>query len=139
MLRNIDLKTYQKVVKKTAASFTVGGIVPAGMKRWVTFVQFSPFSSDSLLTRQSHCGLYVASVVTQYPTVASVLLAANRKAILYLRCTRKTGVIGGRKPPLRFPDAPTIKAPILSIAAGKYLGLVATGTSVSAFVQYFDE
>ncbi len=137
MLRNIDLKTVTKLIKKTAASFTIGGAVPTGMTRWITFIQFSPHSNaGAVLTNQTHCGLYIASVVTQYPTVASVLLAANRKALVCLRCTQTTG---GRRPPMRFPDAPSPKAPILSIAAGKYLGFVATGTTAMALVQYYDE
>lgn len=137
LLRNIDLKTYTKLIKKTAASFTVGGAVPTGMKRWVTFIQFSPHSNGgAVLTNQTHCGLYIASVLISSPTVASVLNPLHRKALICLRCTQTTG---GRRPPMRFPDSPSLKAPILSIAAGKYLGLVATGTTVMAFVQYFDE
>lgn len=130
-VRNRELVTTAMVVKDAAASYTVGGIVPAGMKRWVTFIQVDPINPIP-----SAMGFYFASIPTAYPTVASVVATANRKLLMHLRGIKVSAVYKGTKqiPPKANPDTP-----LFSIAGGSYLGVAATLSTGNLFVQYFDE
>lgn len=131
MVRNRELVTTAMVVKDATASYTVGGIVPAGMKRWVTFILADPVNAIP-----SAMGFYFASVPTAYPTVASCAAAANRKLMLHLRGVKVSAVQKGNKqiPPKANPDTP-----LFSIAGGSYLGVAATLASGNLLVQYYDE
>lgn len=130
-VRNREVVTTAMVVSSSVASLTVGGLVPAGMKRWVTFIQADPIAAIP-----EAMGLYFASVPTAYPTVASVVAAANRKLLLHLRGTQVSAVYKGNKqiPPKANPDTP-----LFSIAGGNYLGVTATLTTGNIVVQYYDE
>lgn len=130
-LRSTELQTVNVNISTTSG--IVGGQVPAGMKRWVTFV-----SIDSRLVAGggSAVGVYLASVGISDPTKASIIATANRRAWVCLRSTQTSGM---RKPPLTIPKHPSIDTPLFSIAAGKWLGVYATGTSSMIQMQYFDE
>ena len=131
-IRNMELKTVSKVASSQASTLNIGGIVPAGMKRWVTFV-----SIDTPYGGASQMGVYLASVGVSVPTKASLVATANRKMLILLRAT--TGTAPLRKTPLQIPKAANTETPLFSIAGGKWLGVFATKTTALLTVQYFDE
>ena len=129
--RNRELKTVEVNISTTSG--IVGDQVPAGMKRWVTFITLD---SRSLAGGASQLGVYLASVTTGNPTMSSIIATDNRKALTYLRAT---GVIGYRKAPLTIPKKPSVDNPLFSIAAENWLGVYATKASGLMTMQYFDE
>ena len=132
-LRNIELKTVTKLVKSNVPAH-IGGQVPAGMKRWVTFVSVD--NGKTLATGASHLGVYFASVSTANAVIGSLTTTTHRKHLLHLRSTQTTGF---RKPPITVPKVPNVDTPLFSIAESKYLGVFATRTTAQVTVQYFDE
>ncbi len=131
MVRNSELKTDFVTVTSGVANITAGGQVPAGMKRWVTFV-----SLDSGQVMASHLGVYFASVNVSNPSIASIVATGNRKLLAHLRTTQSTGLT---KRPLQIPKKASVDTPLFSIAGGNWLGLAATITTALVNVQYFDE
>jgi hypothetical protein len=133
-LRNIELKTVSKVASSQASTLTIGGVVPAGMKRWVTFVSIdTPYIAGA-----SQLGVYLASVGVSVPVKASLIATANRKMLIYLRSTQ-ANTDPFRRTPLQIPKVPNIETPLFSIAGGKWLGVFATKTTANITLQYFDE
>jgi hypothetical protein len=130
VIRSRDLKSKSQLLKTGGSQVNLGGQVPAGMKRWVTFLLLN----ENAAAKQA--GVYLASVGVSNPTRASVVATGNRKLLVYMRTTQTSGA---RKPPLAIPEVQNADYPLFSIAASKWLGAVATGTSVMATVQYFDE
>ena len=136
-IRNVELNTNSKVVSSKASQITIGGQVPDGMKRWVTFITL-----DSMLASGAESvRLYLASVETAIPTRGSIVATSSRKMLLDLRCT---GLVATQNltpdgPPLMIPDKPDTKKPLFSIAAGKWLGAYVSNTTASVFMQSFDE
>ncbi|MDP2217194.1 MAG: hypothetical protein Q8J68_07915 [Methanolobus sp.] len=131
-IRNIELKLVNKIVSSGVANVNIGGQVPSGMKRWVTFIQLDTLA----ITGASNVGIYLASVGISNPSIASTVLLTNRKMLLMLRATQASGF---RKTPLQVPRKPNINCPLFSIASGKWLGAVATTTTGMVTMQYFDE
>lgn len=131
-LRNIELKNVNKIITSGIAGINIGGQVPTNMKRWVTFVSLDTLSPAGA----SNVGIYLASVSVSNPSIASIVLLANRKMKLMLRATQTSG---HRKTPLQVPRLPDINTPLFSIAGGKWLGAFATKTTAQVVVQYFDE
>lgn len=130
--RTKDIKTVNKVLTSDTSKINLGGQVPAGMKRWVTFL-----SADTVLhTGCSGFTLFLASVGISNATRASVIATGNRKYLLRGRATQHSGQ---RKYPVRIPSAPNPDTPLFSIASGKWLTATATLTTVQVIVQYFDE
>jgi hypothetical protein len=135
-VRTKELKTVMKVLS-SSTSYSVGGQVPTGMKRWVTFLQIDTGSAaDKVAAGASQLGVYLASVGVSNPTKASIVATGNRKMLLHLRATQMTGA---RRPPLRVPPIPNPDAPLFSIAGGKWLGVSATKTTGMLNMQYYDE
>ena len=133
-LRNIELKTVSKVASSQASTLTIGGVVPAGMKRWVTFVSID----TPIIAGASQLGVYLASVGVSVPIKASLIATANRKMLIYLRSTQ-ANTDPFRRTPLQIPKIPNINTPLFSIAGGKWLGVFATKTTANITLQYFDE
>lgn len=131
-IRNIELKLVNKVITSGVANVNIGGQVPSGMKRWVTFIQLDTLA----LGGASNVGIYFASVGISNPSIASVVATGNRKMKLMLRATQVTGF---RKTPFQVPKTPNVNNPLFSIAGGKWLGAVATTTTGMVTMQYFDE
>ena len=135
--RNTDLKIVSKPLTQETAAINIGGQVPAGMKRWYTFLGL-----DTMLgTGASSVRLYLASVSVSNPSKASLIATGNRKMLLDVRAT---GVKGAQNqtpdgPPLMIPDRPNANAPLFSIASGKWLGTYASYTTANFTTQYFDE
>ena len=133
-LRNMELKTVSKVASSQASTLTIGGVVPANMKRWVTFVSIDTMAKAGA----SQMGVYFASVGVSVPIKASLVATANRKMLLYLRSTQaNTDPL--RRTPLQIPKVPNTETPLFSIAGGKWLGVFATKTTANITLQYFDE
>lgn len=135
--RNMELKTVSKVVTSETSALNIGGQVPAGMKRWVTFIGLDTM----LITGASSVKLYLASVSVSIPTKASLIATGNRKMVLNLRATGLNSVRNQTPdgPPLMIPDKPDTNKPLFSIAASKWLGVWASYTSANVTLQYFDE
>lgn len=133
-IRNVELKTVTKVLSSQASTINVGGKVPTGMKRWVTFVAVEP---KNYAAGASNLGVYLASVGISNPSKASIVATGNRKALLMLRASTITSP--ARKGTLQVPKVPNINTPLFSIASGKWLGAFATKTTAVLTMQYFDE
>jgi len=131
-VRNRDIKTESKVVSSNVSAITLGGETPAGMKRWVTFIELDTPAAGGA----SQVGVYLASVEGATPTKASLIATGNRKELLFLRATQTSGA---RNPPLRVPKVPNIETPLFSIAGGAHLGVFATMTTALVTVGYYDE
>jgi len=148
-VRNTEIKTISKIVTSETAGITIGGQVPSGMKRFVTFLTLD----TPLPTGCSSVRLYLASVATDNPTKASIVATSNRKMLLDLRAsgiaiatalsktsgTTRKNDLTPRGPPLQIPLKPDVNAPLFTIAGGKYLGAYASYTTANVFVQYYDE
>jgi len=131
--RNTELNTVEKVVTSATSQINIGGQVPAGMKRWVTFLSVDSMVIDG---GASQLGVYFASVAVSNPTASSLIATANRRSLLFLRATQTSGM---RKTPLTIPKNPSVDNPLFSIAAEKWLGAYATKTTALVTMQYFDE
>jgi hypothetical protein len=130
MVRNRELKTVMKSITTLQASQNVGGLVPAGMKRWFTFIKAQS------LTLASGPRVHFASVPTAYPTVASIVATTNLKFILPVAGSQASGA--GQLGTPQVPHRPNVDAPLFSIGEGKYCGITSTGPA-NVMVQYFDE
>jgi len=150
-IRNKETQFLNKSLKEETAGLDLGGQVPAGMKRWISFL-----SLDSILiTGASSVRLYLASVSVSNPTKASLIATGNRKMLLDLRATGLAQTVGSAAtskigsthrqditpegPPLMMPDTPDTEKPLFSIAAGNWLGAYASYTTANVSMQYFDE
>ena len=136
-IRNTDTNFLSKSVEQETAGLNLGGQVPAGMKRWFTFLSLDTM----LVTGASSVRLYMASVAVSNPTKASIIATSNRKQLLDLRCS---GLVAGEDltpdgAPLMIPDTPDTEKPLFSIAADKWLGVYASYTTANVNAQYFDE
>ena len=150
-IRNTETKFLSKSIEEETAGLNLGGQVPAGMKRWVTFLSLDTM----LVTGASSVRLYMASVSVSDPTKASLIATSNRKMLLDLRATGlamaiasgATAIVGATHkqdltpegPPLMIPDTPDTEKPLFSIAAEKWLGVYASYTTANVNAQYFDE
>lgn len=132
-IRNIELKTISKVLSSNLSQ-NIGGKVPTGMKRWVTFVAVDTKGGIALA---SNIGVYLASVGVSNPTKASIVATGNRKMLLMVRATTATKPM--KKGALQVPKVPNVNNPLFSIAGGKWLGVIATVTTGAIMMQYFDE
>jgi len=130
-VRNTEIKTVEVNISTTSG--IVGDQVPAGMKRWVTFLALD---TRIIAGGASQLGVYLASVSVSDPTKASIIATGNRKSLSFLRATQTTGM---RKTPLVIPKNPSVDNPLFSIAAEKWLGVYATNASGLITMQYFDE
>ena len=143
-IRNIELNTVSKVVTSETSGINIGGQVPSGMKRWVTFLTLDTMA----ITGCSSVRLYLASVGVSNPTKASIIATGNRKMLLDLRASgiQASAATGKTKqdltphgPPLQIPESPDANKPLFSIAGGKWLGVWASVTTANVFIQYYDE
>lgn len=134
--RNRELKTVAKVVSSGLANITLGGQVPSSTKRWVTFLLMDSITSR----RASDVGFYFASVGVSNPTIASTVLAANRKLYIPIEATQLNKDRTNKKHPVMIPESgPDPDNPLFSITSGKWLSVVCTKTTGHVFMQYFDE
>jgi len=135
-----DIKTVSKIISSNVATAgNIGGQVPTGMKRWVTFMMID----TALITGASSVKLHFASVGVSNPTRASLIATGNRKLSVDLRATgllmKNSYVAPHGAPPMMLPVKINPDAPLFSIAGGKWFGINASNTTANVFLQYFDE
>lgn len=133
-LRNIELQTAQKMVTSDTSQITIGGQVPTGMKRWITFISLAAASVTDAITVKA----WFASVSISNPSRASVVATSNRKMVLDLRASKMVSTVKGGVP-LQIPDKPDMNKPLFSIGEGKFLSVFSTKATANVFIQYFDE
>lgn len=132
--RNTELKTVSKLVSSGSSGINLGGQVPAGMKRWITFLAVD----GKTTSKASGLKLYVASVPVAAPTRASIVATTNRKRFIPLYAVELSR--SSKKLPIMEPaSGPDPDKPIFSIAAEKWLGVYLSLTTGNVTVQYFDE
>ena len=132
-IRNTDLITEDKTLKEDTAALTLGDQVPAGMKRFHTFLSVQ---GAYVAGGASQVAVYVASVSVSNPTKASIIATGNRKLLLHLRATQTSGF---RKGILTVPKSPSTETPLFSIAGGNWCGVYASKTTANVSTQYFEE
>lgn len=121
-VRNTDLKTVRKLI--TTAGASLAGPVPAGMKRWVTFVRIV----------NQHTGiqkLWVCSTVASLTATTPAAASAAAKMSFYLQALERENV------PERGPT--DHKFPLFCIAEDKYFTALPALGNASVFAQYYDE
>lgn len=132
--RNRELKTISQMITSETSRVNIGGQVPAGMKRWVTFLMID----TPTMSLVSNCILYLASANVSIPIKASVIATSSRKLLLAIKGTQLS--ISNKKHPVMMPPSgPDPDKPLFSIAGGKWLGVWASQTTANVFMQYFDE
>jgi len=119
MVRKHDIRTVCKVTLSCVPTNLGLGVVPNGMKRWVTFVRVQNEASA------------VSRFLIGSGTTATHVTMANAKFCHY--CA------GGTYEIFESPDSPNPDKPLFSIDANRYLTAYASTTSISIFVQYYDE
>ena len=117
-----DMKTVNKMIGSTVADLGLGA-VPAGMKRYVTFLRF-----DNVYGGQQKA--YIASVTSS--TYASTPTLASAAAAI----TVNLEADGEECIPPGVPDA---DHPLFSIAAGKYIDALTDRGGAYMFMQYYDQ
>lgn len=135
-VRNMDLKTASKTFKLNASATNIGGQVPAGMKRWVTFLMV-----DTNMKGDASDGvIHFASIPISNPTKASIVAVDSRKLKLeWMASDLSLCNCGGL--PFQIPaGGPDPDSPLFSIAAGNFLAVFTSlGATANVFMQYFDE
>lgn len=116
-VRDIELKTVVQTVTNTEVDLGIGA-VPAGMRRWITFVKTANILAG------------VNTLLLCSGTTATDATAGNRKD--------KT-VLGSQYDLVAYPDNPDVQKPLFSIGPNRYLALVASGISMETMIQYYDE
>lgn len=120
--QNYDLKTLQIQITSTVATLGIG-VVPVGMKRYVTFVSLTNTQGGS--NRAVLCSA-ANSANTSTITLASA--AAKFTAQMVADENRQ------------IPDgcAPEAGKPLFSIAAGAYMNALTSRGTADLFIQYYD-
>ena len=146
MVRTRQLVSFEKrIVGSTAgATLCIASGTPAGMKRWVTFLEFDTPYAGAGGSYTSHGGVfYVASVTSaQAAALTTVIVKAtgNRKLRVNVILTQNS-VPKSKDFPVKIPRVPNVDSPLFSIAAGtKYLAVMLSKASRGWIKgQYFDE
>lgn len=131
--RNRELQTVSKVVSSDASTITIGGQVPAGMTRWVTFIALDAY----LAANTEALRMYFASTGAA-PTKTSMIATGNRKYLFDLRASKLLNVTPDGVP-FMVPRQPNVDKPLFSIGGESYLGVYASSITSNLFVQFYDE
>lgn len=145
--RNKELQWVSKVFSSKTSKLNIGGQVPAGMKRWVTFLMVDTAGIKGSSWGYQSGKLYFASVAVAQATAPAIYAAANRKLLVDFvgSNTKGSGIAVGRTPggrshpPLRWPDKIDTNKPLFSIAGGAYLAAFGSLATYQVHMQYFDE
>jgi hypothetical protein len=132
--RSKNIRTVHKLLG--AATVTnVGSMVPAGMKRYVTFVEIDKCPT---LSRPSAVAVYLASATVSNQSAAGLRATGVRKLRTVIRATAQSGLKQGNTP-ITIPRAPSLDNPLFTIAASSWLVIGTSLTSAAAVIQYFEE
>ena len=117
MVENYDLKTASKQITNVIATNNFGiGLVPEGMKRYITYLKINNIAAAATLTVNESDVEAGGGTDTRIDTQK---LAAG-DTIMY-------------------PDSPDAEKPILSIAGGKAITMLSdVATSFEVTFQYYD-
>jgi len=118
MVRKHDIRTVCKLLTTLVPVDLGAGAVPPGMKRWVTFLK-----TQTEVAATSR--IVVGSGVT-----ATDITMANVRFDQWFNVALEGHEI---------PDSPNPDYPLFSIAENRYLTACASATSISLFIQYYDE
>jgi len=121
MVQNYDLETLSKVIGTAIATLGIG-VVPVGMKRYVTMLRVCNIAGMQNT-------LYIASAANSANTSTPTLASATQKYSARLN-TDETA---------EFPSStPDVEHPLFSLAASSYMNMVTDRGDVRAFMQYYD-
>jgi len=121
-VENHDVKTLSQTISSTAVTAGIGA-VPAGMKRYVTFLRI-----DNVYGGAQQ--VFIASLTT----AASVCTASAATGAAKIRFN-----ISADEEESIPPGVPDVDHPLFSIAAGHFVGALTTRGQAHMFVQYYDE
>lgn len=121
-IKNYDMKTISKVISTVNTALSLGA-VPAGMKRWITFLR-----ADNVYGGENKLFLISTTAETAASTVA--LASAGSKDRITLQSKEHFA-----NPPYGPTDP---EMPIFSIAESKYLAAKTNRGAVNLFLQYYD-
>jgi len=148
-MRNLNIQSKQKVVSSNTSQLTIGGLVPASMKRWVTFLRVDPSVGDAKAGFKTGKVIFISTVTASPPgSYFTVNTHTYRKWVLSIRATCTLGSrisTAGKihtpddEPELQLPARIDPDKPLFSIAGGAYLGVFATGCTAHVFANWFDE
>jgi hypothetical protein len=116
-VRDVELKTAVQTVTGTPTDLGIGA-VPAGMRRWITFIKTSNLAASAN-------ALFLCS-----GTTATDASTANRVDKV---------VLGSQYDLVAYPDTPDVTKPLFSIGASRYLTVLASASSMETTIQYYDE
>jgi len=140
--RNRQIQTKCKVVKSKVSALNIGGQVPSGMTRYITFL----YVDNSNAGATGSAGrLYFISAETAAPTMVSLIATASRKFILKIAASapatnKKIRLMRDGGPPFMIPDQIDTDKPLFTIAGGKWLGVWCSKCSaMNVMAQWFDE
>jgi len=121
-VKKADLKTVRKLI--TTAGTSLAGPVPAGMKRWVTFIRIV----------NQHTGIqkiWICSTPAAMTATTPAAASAAAKVSFYLQALERENL------PERGPTE--LENPLFCIAADKYFTAQPALGNASVFAQYYDE
>lgn len=122
-VKNYDIKTVSKIIGTNITSLGLGA-VPAGMKRWVTFLR-----ADNVYGGENK--LFLVSTTAE--TYASTPTRASAAAKDRITMQAKEHFAG----PPQGPADPNY--PLFSIAEDKYLTALTNRGDTNLMIQYYDE
>ena len=135
MARNYNIQTRNVGLNAATYTLDIGPVVPAGMTRYVTFIQVNPLrpSNDDGSKVYLCCGAVAtaASNATEASTIQKMVVSIASAST------------AGNKS-VAVPESPNTEHPLFTIASGNYLcahlsSVNGFSSSVQLFVQYFDE
>jgi hypothetical protein len=133
---NLQTKTF-RCKGTTGSCVAIGGAVPTGMKRYVTFISVRP----TLLTKVSKGSkIWFCSAATSQATKFSTLALASAAKKFVVRIPSATA----QKRFFAYPESgPDPENPLFSVAESKFLTAQTHSTthvsaSCAVFVQYYD-
>ena len=110
---NLDVKSDIKIVSTVAVKLT-GSSVPAGMKRWITFVKLNNLNKGS--NNITLCSSLSSNTASSNAAKDRVALANQYDLVSY-------------------PEKP---APLFSVASTAFLTAKSSNGKMDVFVQYYD-
>lgn len=116
-VRDVELKTAVQTTTGTPTDLGIGA-VPAGMKRWVTFIKTSNLAAGAN-------ALFLCS-----GTTATDASSGNRVDKV---------ILGSQYDVIGYPNDPDVSKPLFSIGASRYLAILASASSMETMIQYYDE
>ena len=145
MANKYDLVTfYQSMASTGSTPISIGGAVPAGKTRFVTYARVAKTENIKVSDCSGLTGvLGVASNLTALSAI-STIAATVSGTVLTLGLAETSGASATGIPNLALmnqcPDRPDMDHPLLSVGSGKYLYYGRPKVpAASIFVQYYDE